>query len=260
MKNKSRFDNQDIIIEKKLGITGDYQYKALQSRNFLQANWHHNKLTVMRQLLDLYKPKTVLDLGTGSGNFELLFAKRIEKIVGVDYNQEALVFLECELKKRKIKNVKLINQNIVDLEKEKELGKFDMIFIIDVLEHLKGIPVDNLITNFKKWLNIGGKIVVVTPNYGGFWPFIERFIIDKFTSLPHLEDIQHVTKFNSKKLIYIFKKHGYQLCKINTFNTFSFLFPTKFLSTLVLNLELKLVLPFGNLILSVFELDKKTER
>ena len=240
-------------MEKQLGITGDYQYKALQSRNFLQSNWHYNKLTVIDQLLNLYQPQTVLDLGTGSGNLELNFAGKVKKIVGVDYHDEALIFLSAELKKRKIKNVSLINQNILELSGEKNLGKFDMIFIIDVLEHLETKSIDNLIANFKKWLNLQGKIVVITPNYGGFWPFLERIIIDKLTSLPHLGKMQHVTEFNSQKLLKVFGKHDYKLCRLTTFNTFSFLFPTKFLTRLLNNFELKLSSSFGNLILAVFE-------
>lgn len=255
MKNKKvSLTKRSLIVEKKLGITGDYQYKALQSHNFLQSNWHYNKLVVIGEILDLYKPKTVLDLGTGSGNLEMTFAQKVEKIVGIDYNDEAIIFLKSELGKRGIKNVKLINQDILDLAKTNDLGKFDMIFIIDVLEHLEAKSLDNLIAGFRKLLNSKGKIIIVTPNYGGFWPFVERFIIDKFTSLPHLENMQHVTKFNFKRLSEIFKKHGYKLSKLTTFNTFSFLFPTKFLSRLLNNFELKLSSPFGNLILAVFEL------
>jgi len=254
MKNKkASLTKKSLIVEKQLGITGDYQYKALQSHNFLQSNWHYNKLVVIGEILDLYKPKTILDLGTGSGNLEITFAKKVKKIVGIDYNDEAIIFLKSELEKRGIKNVKLINQDILDLDRIKGLGKFDMIFIIDVLEHLEAKSLDNLISVFRKLLNHKGKIVIVTPNYGGFWPFIERFIIDKFTSLPHLENMQHVTKFNTKNLSGIFEKHGYRLIKLTTFNTFSFLFPTKFLSRLLNDFELKLSSSFGNLILAVFE-------
>lgn len=135
--------------------------------------------------MDFYKPKTVLDLGTGSGNLELTFAKKVEK--------------------RGIKNVQLKNQDILDLSKITELGKF------------------------------------------------ERFIIDKLTSLPHLENMQHVTKFDAKRLLRVFKKQGYKVNKFTTLNTFSFLFPTKFLSSLLQKIELKLAFPFGNLILAVFE-------
>lgn len=68
------------IIEKQLGITGDYQYKAIRSKNYLQANWHNNKMLAMKQQLDIHKPETGLDLGTGSGNFELLFAIDLKKL------------------------------------------------------------------------------------------------------------------------------------------------------------------------------------
>ncbi|KKQ53087.1 MAG: hypothetical protein UT19_C0017G0003 [Candidatus Woesebacteria bacterium GW2011_GWB1_39_10b] len=81
-----------IIIEKQLGIPGDYQYKALRSKNYLQSNWHRNKWLVIGNLLNQYKPEKVLDLGTGSGNFELIFSGMVKKIVGIDYNDEALNF------------------------------------------------------------------------------------------------------------------------------------------------------------------------
>src|SRR5260221_5594765 len=104
----------NLITEKKLGITGDYQFRALKAKKYLQANWHQNKLTIIEKLLDLYGTKSLLDLGTGSGNLELKFANRLNKIVGVDYNDEALSFLSKELKRRKIKNVKLIYHDILD--------------------------------------------------------------------------------------------------------------------------------------------------
>jgi len=40
----------------------------------------------------------VLDLGTGSGNFELAYAKKLKKIVGVDYNDKLLAFLKNKLR------------------------------------------------------------------------------------------------------------------------------------------------------------------
>ena len=83
------------ITEKTLGITGNYQYQAIRSHNFFQSNWHHNKWLVVEKLLTTYQPKNVLDLGTGSGNFELGFHSRIKNIVGVDYNEvSAFVILE----------------------------------------------------------------------------------------------------------------------------------------------------------------------
>ena len=241
------------IIEKQLGITGDYQYKALRSSNFLQANWHQNKLTILTKLLDAYKPKTILDLGTGSGNFELAFAKKLTKIVGVDYYNEALVFLSKELKKRKIKNVKLVKEDILNVRKITKLGKFDAIIMVDVIEHLKAKPAFKLIASFKKVLNPDGKIIIITPNYKSAWQIIEN-LLDRFTGIPHLENMQHILKFDPVSLRNTFLKYKYAPLAHYTFNTISFLAPNKELSSALCNFETSFPFPYGSLLAYVFKL------
>lgn len=242
---------QKTIIEKQLGIGGDYQYKAIRSPNFLQANWHRNKLTVMEKIIRIYKPKSVLDLGTGSGNFELTFAKKLEKIVGVDYNDDALKFLSKELKKRKIKNVKLVYRDILNAPEIIKLGKFDAIIMIDVIEHLKPKPALKLISNFKNLLTPNGIMIIITPNYRSLWPIIEK-LLDKFTGIPHLENMQHIMKFDVNSLRSTFLKYNYRPLEYYTFNTISYLLPSTKLSSLLCKLETSFTLPFGNLIAYVF--------
>ncbi len=246
--------NKKIIVEKQLGISGDYQYRALRSRNFLQSNWHRNKWFVINRLLELYKPEKVLDLGTGSGNFELLFSKRLKNIVGVDYNDEALKFLKAELNKKGIRNVRLVNNDIADVWKMPNLGIFDMVILVDVIEHLDIDTGEKLILKLRKFLRPKGKIIIITPNYGGFWPVIERYVIDKLTHLPNLENMQHVTKYDKSVLSNVFERYGYKQVKYSTFNTISYILPGRNLSEFVCKLELALALPFGNLLLCVFEI------
>src|SRR5260221_1636863 len=238
----------NLITEKKLGITGDYQFRALKAKKYLQANWHQNKLTIIGKLLDLYGTKTLLDLGTGSGNLELTFSSKLNKIVGVDYNDEALKFLKSQLTKRKIKNVKLVQADILNPSKLSKLGKFDMVIMVDVIEHLEAKKGTELIKSFKKLLNKNGKVVIITPNYSSLWPLIESFM-DRFTpGIPHLDGVQHVTKFNEENLRKIFKKNGgYKMVKSSTFNSFAYLIPGKKISECLTKLELDLALPFGNL-------------
>ena len=95
------------------------------------------------------------------------------------------IFFKNKLNKKGIKNVKLIKKDITQVSSIAELGKFDMIILIDVIEHLDIIYGMRLIASFKKFLNPKGKIVIITPNYAGFWPIIERYIIYKFTHIPH---------------------------------------------------------------------------
>lgn len=243
------------IIEKTLGIPGDYQYRAIRSRNFLQSNWHRNKWLVVEKLIDFYRPQTALDLGTGSGNFELNFSSRLKSIVGIDYNHDALAFLSSELKRKKITNVKLINQDIADLFKL-PLGKFDLILMVDVLEHLAINSVYKFVANVGNNLSPGGKIIIITPNYAGLWPIAEK-LIDHFTSLPGLESIQHITKFSLKLLNRVFRQNKFEVVCSGTFNTVSYLIPSQYFSFHLCELEMKIPFLWGNLIYAVLEINKK---
>lgn len=244
-----------VIIEKTLGIKGDYQYKALRSGSYLQNNWHRNKLIAIEQLIKLFNPKTLLDLGAGSGNLELKFYKNIKKIVAVDYNDEAVSFLKNKLKEKSITNVKVYWQDLINVSKLKKFGKFDMIVMVDVAEHIKKNDFKKLVDTFPKLLNEKGKVVIITPNYQSFWPIIEK-AMDVFTKMPNLEDMQHVNKLTKANLNKAFNKKYFKEFNYSTFNTVSWLLPSSSLSDLVCKLEIKTAASSGNLIRAVFELSR----
>ena len=141
MKNKK----VEEIVEKRLGIPPDYQHKALFESNFLQSNWHANKFTALSYCLDLSKNVCVLDLGAGSGNFEIIFAKRVKYITALDYHKEALDFVKSILKKNKINNVKSVYGDIRNLKKIKLMGIYDVILLVDVIEHIELDEADKMI-------------------------------------------------------------------------------------------------------------------
>jgi 2-polyprenyl-3-methyl-5-hydroxy-6-metoxy-1,4-benzoquinol methylase len=244
---------ENIIVEKKLGISSDYQYKALQSSNFIQSNWHNNKLVVLDYILKLTKAKSVLDLGTGSGNFELKFAKKLDKIVGVDYNDEAIEFLRSKLRKNKINNVKLVVNDIKEIEKIKNFPKFDLIIMVDVIEHLKIRDAEKLVPKLKDLVKKGGSVCIITPNYKSTWLILEQ-VLDIFTILPHFEGEQHLAKYYKQNLESLFTRVGFRPVFDSSFNLFSFLFFNKPIAKWLCKLEVALKLPFGNLIVSLFKL------
>lgn len=241
-----------IIVEKKLGISPDYQYKALRTKNFVQANWHNNKLVVLNSVLKFTGAKRVLDLGPGSGNFELQFARKLNKITGVDYNDKALAFLKKKLKTNKISNVKLINSDIRDISEKTISGKFDLIISVDVIEHVKLSEGDILIKKLKKFLKPNGYICLITPNYKSTWPIIEK-IFDLFHLSPHMDNEQHVAKFNKENINKLITKNGYNLIYIKSFNFFFFLPVNKYISSKICGLELQSKITFGNLLVTLFQ-------
>lgn len=241
------------IVEKKLGISPDYQYRQLRTRNFLFSNWHNNKLVVLTKILQMTKAQDVLDLGTGSGNFELKFAKKLRGITGFDYNDEAIKFLKSKLHERNITNVKLVVGDLREIEKAKIPQKFDLIIMTDVIEHIKVVDGSKLIFKLKSMLKKNGKICIITPNYKSAWLFLE-WLLDILKVLPHFDGEQHLAKFYKQNLKIMFEKSGFKSLFFSTFNLFSYLFFTKKISAKLCKLEIWLKMPFGNLIVYLFEL------
>jgi 2-polyprenyl-3-methyl-5-hydroxy-6-metoxy-1,4-benzoquinol methylase len=242
-----------MIIEKKLGIKGDYQFNAINSTNLLQRNWHKNKFDVLKDFFESEtncQNKTVLDLGTGSGNFELLFSNYFKNITGLDYNDEALGFLEEKLKSKSIKNVNLIQADLTKLNTKLFTQKYDYIIMVDVIEHLKIQDAAKLIPFFYDLLKKDGKVIIITPNYQSSWIVLEK-VLDNISLLPKFEGEQHLAKYNTKNLVEIFSEK-FNLQILSTFNTISYLFLNYKLNKKVNNLENKIKSKYGNLIFAVF--------
>jgi len=243
----------DEIVEKRLGIPPDYQYKALYKSNFVQSNWHANKLTSLEYCLNLKnKDIRILDLGAGSGNFEIIFAGSVKYIMALDYHKEALDFLKSLLKKKKISNVRLVHGDIRNLRKIKQIGTYDLILLVDVIEHIELDEADKMIRYFKKILAPGGRICIVTPNYKSLWIHMET-ILDKFTIVPHFGGHQHLAKYYPDNLKNVFEKNNFTKIYIKSFNLFSFVSPSRSLSTLLCKIELLSNITFGNLLIGVFK-------
>lgn len=253
LNNSIRFYNPDItIIEKKLGISGDYQFNAIRSKNFFQSNWHKNKLQVLEKLIKFNKKMLVLDLGTGSGNFEIRNHKRVREIFGVDYNNLALEFLQRYLKQNRIKNVTLIQADIKTINKL-DLPKCDCIVLIDVIEHLKMTDVKKLVGELKPFLKSDGIVGVVTPNYNSPWSVMEYLFDHALTFLlPRFGECQHLSRFNPANLKAVFEINGFRTRQLKTFNLFSWLLPPS-ASGRGLDIELLSNMKFGNLLIGVFK-------
>jgi cyclopropane fatty-acyl-phospholipid synthase-like methyltransferase len=236
-----------LIIEKILGISGDYQYRAIHSRNWIQRYWHKNKFDALSLLMKKGKDKNVLDLGTGSGNFEFIFASKFEKIIGVDYNQEALSFINQQITERKLRNIKLIKSDIRRLSHEVTKKKYDYVILIDVIEHIRIQEINILLTNIRTILKKGGQIIVITPNYKSVWQLFET-ISDGLSILPKLSLKQHLTKLDPQIISELFFNNGYKRIRVKSFNLFSFVSPFPKLNNILLKFELKMKVKLGCLV------------
>lgn len=228
------------IIEKKLGIPADYQYQAIRSKNWLQSNWHRNKYAAFLLNNHLDNSLKILDLGVGSGNFELLFASKVSSITAVDYNDEALNFLQSKLKENSITNVETIHSDIRNLPSSVTSKLYDLIVIIDTIEHIKIEESASMLNNAYSLLKDNGKIFIITPNYQSLWVLLEKFV-DKFGLVPKLGDSQHQAQFNKGNLVALLKESHFRNINSFSFNLISYWFPVKWVSTLLVLAESKVL-------------------
>lgn len=102
------------IIEQKLKIPADYQYRALHNGNFFQKQWHRNRLLLINQLNFLSMHDRVADVGCGSGNTVLTYASEVKSITGFDYNIESVDYLNKKIECAEIKNATAVQLDITD--------------------------------------------------------------------------------------------------------------------------------------------------
>ena len=96
------------------------------------------------------KPAKVLDIGSGTGEFLLFLKKRGWDVSGYEPSKQ-------------IKTHKNDQISYIDLEKDKELEKFDLITFWHSLEHVYDL--NKTLFKIKSMLSFGGYVIVACPNY-----------------------------------------------------------------------------------------------
>jgi len=242
---------QSTIVEEKLGIPGDYQYRALRSKNYLQASWHRNKLVALDRVVSFGNHDRVLDIGIGSGNFEFAFFNRVKTITGIDYHESAVNFARGKLKELRIKNVQLRVADATSISNLRA-AQFERIVMVDVIEHISEENAKRVVAGIKKVLVPGGKAVIVTPNYGSVWAIVEK-VMDMFKVVPTFSGEQHVCQYTDTKLVRVFEREGLKCTFMTSFNLFSHLVPNSAWSEIACGWEVDHVRTFGSLLMGVFE-------
>jgi 2-polyprenyl-3-methyl-5-hydroxy-6-metoxy-1,4-benzoquinol methylase len=109
----------------------------------------------------------ILEAGCGRRwNLDLAGIKY--KLTGVDINKEALEFRITH--KRDLDRTILGDLRIVDLNPD----KFDMIYCVDVIEHIKGV--EQVLKKFFAWLRPKGLLILVFPDRDSVFGFFTRLL------------------------------------------------------------------------------------
>jgi len=145
-------------------IIGDADfYNKLSQFDWYYPNdkWDFDKAI---ELIKKYRPKSVLEVGCGAGEFLARIAGSVDSVMGLDINQSAIDVARS-------KGLDVSNQSVSSLSKS-----FDMIFLFQVLEHLASPS--EFISSLTSKLNPGGYLVLAVPNPEGFMKFIDIVFLD----------------------------------------------------------------------------------
>lgn len=112
------------------------------------------KAEVIKEIL--WKGKTVLDAGCGTGELAYLIAKKgAKRVIGVDYSQEAILVAK---KTYQLANLEFVCSDIAYIK-----GTFDVITTLGTIEHTDD-PL-GVLKQLKKMLKPGGSLIVTCPNW-----------------------------------------------------------------------------------------------
>jgi len=149
------------------GIIKSYHDPIIKTYSLIRFTILHGPFL---EELDQWLPEEgrVLDLGSGFGLFSLYFATTNPRrqIVGVELSAKRVELARRSAERLKLQNVEYHEANVLDWKPE---GRFDAIYMLDVIHHLPHDQVPAFLERLASLLEPGGTLLVKdvsnTPRY-----------------------------------------------------------------------------------------------
>ena len=186
-------------------------YRNLMRTSIFEEPWQMEMCSlfpekILTVVMNRLEPRSVLDIGCGTGKSLDFFLERGLDAVGLEGSRLAIRQSRCPSR---------ITQ--VDLNKEINIGRtFDLVWSFEVVEHIHGRYVDNLVKTFT---NHGSRIVMsaARPGQGGEGHFNEQppeYWTAKFEAagfrldVPLTEELWSVDEMFSKNMMSFVRPDG----------------------------------------------------
>tara|TARA_B100001996_G_scaffold356656_1_gene320089 strand:- start:44 stop:763 length:720 start_codon:yes stop_codon:yes gene_type:complete len=202
----------------KIGYYDKIVKSGLNSKRGIQSFWHTTTLNNVSKFLK--KDMLHLDYACGPGTLIGLYSEA--NSTGIDLSENQIIYA---------------NKNYGDKGNFYSLDNFDIqehntqyeiITILGLIEFLNHDEIKDLINKLEECLVAGGKIVLTTPNFGGFMKILEK-LLNRFGSVDYSKE--HVNKFNTsslKKLNNNFMNFESEIFKFMNFSIFLSFFSHRF--------------------------------
>ena len=155
------------------------------------------------KILDLVEKNTkVLDVACASGYLASFLKEKGCLVEGIDSDVEYI----NEAKKH-------CNASVFDITKEKITGKYDVIILGDILEHL--VNPDKILFNLKQNLNENGYILISIPNIVNIYPRLKILLGFFDYEEKGIFDRTHLKFFTRKTVKEMIHNAGYEIEKLD---------------------------------------------
>jgi 2-polyprenyl-6-hydroxyphenyl methylase/3-demethylubiquinone-9 3-methyltransferase len=177
------------------------------------AEAHDYLLNPVRELLQEYRAKQVLDLGCGNGSFAARLAGDGFDVTGVDFSQSGI-----ERAGRNHPGLRFAQHDLLQPLDESYAARFDAVVSTEVIEHLL-LP-RSVMQNAQRALRPGGHLIVTTPHHG----YVKNLLLaltNGFDSHWHpLRDYGHIKFFSRATLTQLFREAGFVDIRFRTAGRF----------------------------------------
>lgn len=130
----------------------------------LDSNLHPK----FKRALELAGPvagKSVLDIGCGRGELIYYCVKNGASALGIDYSQAAIDIAAQTLQRLPLTLQQKIRVVVGNAESYHFTERYDVVFMIEVAEHVYDWQFRKTIDRIRSILNPGGRLIIMTPNY-----------------------------------------------------------------------------------------------
>lgn len=172
------------------GIPTGYYDEVMRTGHPVRRAWHLQKFERVRECLPTTPGQSILDIGCFAGTFlsllpEVPFAMQ----VGVDILPPQIEYANAHFGTafRRFAAIR----DVTEIQQLPET--FDVVTIIEVIEHLQKEEIRKLFESVVTRTKPGARIVFSTPNYASAWPAVE-WLVNRVSDVSYEE--QHITKFN----------------------------------------------------------------
>jgi len=154
-------------------------------------------------LIDLFKIRSVLDVGSRNGNFLLAMSNigKVNLAIGIEPNTQAWQY--CKRLGLDVRHG-FFSKEIVDLK------KFDLINMADVIEHVSDPR--QMLREANELLNQNGFLLIRTPNLSSLWSKI-TLVISSALKLPwsSLTPPEHISNFSRANLVKFLESESFEI-------------------------------------------------